>query len=185
MGCYISSRWARSFHWQRESTTGGVLKNMKLVVMSDTHLSDVTDPFRAICDKYCHDADMVIHLGDWTRAAVLDYLERYPLQAVAGNMDDHQIHSRLPVKRVIQVNRFRIGIIHGWGAARDLRSRLKTQFADVHAVFFGHTHQPLQMEEDGLFWFNPGSVFSGRGQIQGSVGVVHVDRQLQGEIIVL
>jgi putative phosphoesterase len=165
--------------------TVGVLEDMKLVVMSDTHLSRVTDQFRGICERYCRDADMVVHLGDWTQAEVLDFLEQYPLQAVAGNMDDYSVHNRLPVKKVIQVNGFRIGIIHGWGSARDLQSRLKTQFADVHAIFFGHTHQPLQMEEHGLFWFNPGSVFSGRGQFQGTVGVVHVEQQLRGEIVVL
>jgi uncharacterized protein len=156
---------------------------MKLVVMSDTHLSRVTKEFRAICERYCQGADVVVHLGDLTRSVILDYLEQYPLQAVAGNMDDHNVHSRLPVKKVLQVGAFRIGLVHGWGAAADLRSRLKTQFADVNAIFFGHTHQPIQIEENGLLWFNPGSVFSGRGQSRGSLGVVHVDEQLRGEII--
>jgi uncharacterized protein len=159
--------------------------NMKLVVMSDTHLSQVTDDFKAICERLCTDADMVIHLGDLTGSVILDYLEQYPLQAVAGNTDDHNVHSRLPVKKVLQVKDFRIGIMHGWGSGRDLRQRLKMQFADVNAIFFGHTHQPLQTEENGLFWFNPGSVFLGRGQFQGSVGVVHVENRLRGEIIVL
>jgi uncharacterized protein len=163
----------------------GVPKNMKLVVMSDTHLSHVTDQFRAICERYCHDADMVMHLGDWTRSTVLDYLGQYPLQAVAGNMDDYSVHDRLPVKKVVEVNGFRIGMIHGWGAGGDLRKRLKAQFDDVHAIFFGHTHQPFQIEENGLFWFNPGSVFTGRGQFRGSVGVIHVEKRLRGEIIVL
>jgi uncharacterized protein len=158
---------------------------MKLVVMSDTHLSHVTDELKAICERYCRDADMVIHLGDWTRSAILDYLEQYPLQAVAGNTDESSIHHRLPVKKVIEVKGFRIGIIHGWGSGCDLRKRLKTQFDDVHAILFGHTHQPFQLEENGLFWFNPGSVFSGRGQIGGSVGVIRVEQQLHGEIIVL
>ena len=163
----------------------GVPKKMKLVVMSDTHLSHVTDPFKEICERYCRDADMVIHLGDWTRSAVLDYLEQYPLQAVAGNTDEYSIHHRLPVKKVIEAKGFRIGLIHGWGSGGDLRKRLKTQFDNVHAIFFGHTHQPLQLQENGLFWFNPGSVFTGRGQVRGSVGVVHVEQQLRGEIIVL
>jgi uncharacterized protein len=158
---------------------------MKLLVMSDTHLSRVTDQFKGVCDHYCAHADLVIHLGDWTQSEILDYLEQYPLQAVAGNMDDNHIHSRLPAKKVLQVNGFRIGLIHGWGSAGDLRKRLVTQFADVHAIFFGHTHKPLQTEENGLFWFNPGSVFSGRGAFQGSVGVVHVEEQLKGEIIAL
>jgi uncharacterized protein len=158
---------------------------MKLMVMSDTHLSHVTDEFKSICERLCADADMVIHLGDLARSAILDYLEQYPLQAVAGNTDDQVVHSRLPVKKVLQVNGFRIGIMHGWGLGSDLRRRLKSQFADVNAIFFGHTHQPLQMQENGLFWFNPGSVFMGRGQFQGSVGVVHVEHQLRGEIIEL
>jgi uncharacterized protein len=156
---------------------------MKLVVMSDTHLSRVTDEFKAICEHYCQGADLVIHLGDWTRCALLDYLERYPLQGVAGNTDDHCVHSRLPVKKVLQIDGFRIGLIHGWGSANDLRGRLKGQFADVDAIFFGHTHQPLHIQENGLFWFNPGSVFNGRGQFRGSIGVVHVEHQLRGEII--
>jgi uncharacterized protein len=156
---------------------------MKLVVMSDTHLSRVTNEFMAICEQYCQGADVVVHLGDLTRSVILDYLEQYPLQAVAGNMDDHSVHNRLPVKKVLQVGAFRIGLIHGWGAAGDLRKRLRTQFTDVNAIFFGHTHQPIEIEEDGLLWFNPGSVFSGRGQSRGSLGVVHVEEQLRGEII--
>ena len=79
---------------------------MKLVVMSDTHLSRVTDEFGAICEQYCRGADVVVHLGDLTRSVILDYLEQYPLQAVAGNMDDHNVHSRLPVKKVLQVGAF-------------------------------------------------------------------------------
>lgn len=153
------------------------------MVMSDTHLSRVTDEFKAVCEQYCDDADLVIHLGDWTRCALLDYLERYPLQAVAGNTDDSCVHSRLPVKRVLAVEGFRIGLIHGWGSAHDLRSRLKGQFTNVDAIFFGHTHQPLQLEENGLFWFNPGSVFNGRGQFRGSLGMIHVGQRLRGELI--
>lgn len=49
---------------------------------------------------------MVIHLGDWTCSAILDYLEQYTLHGVAGNIDDHSVHSRLPVKKVPQVDGF-------------------------------------------------------------------------------
>jgi putative phosphoesterase len=158
---------------------------MKLVVMSDTHLSRVTDEFKAICERLCSDADMLIHLGDLTQGPILDYLENYPLQAVAGNTDDEIVHLRLPVKKVLQVKGFRIGMMHGWGSVSDLRRRLKMQFTDVDAIFFGHTHQPLNIQENGLLWFNPGSVFMGRGQFQGSLGVVHVEHRLRGEIVEL
>lgn len=158
---------------------------MKIVVMSDTHLRHVTEEFAAICERFCRDAHMVIHLGDWTQPRVLDFLEQYPLQGVAGNTDDYSIHSRLPAKRILQLNGCRIGLIHGWGSVEDLRNRLKTQFSEVDAIFYGHSHQPLQVEEDGLFWFNPGSVFLGRSQFSGSLGIVHIGQSIRAEIIPL
>ena len=66
---------------------------MKIVVMSDTHLSQTTNEFKTLCSELCDDADMVIHLGDWDKVGILDYLEQYPLEAVAGNMDDYPIQS--------------------------------------------------------------------------------------------
>jgi uncharacterized protein len=158
---------------------------MKIIVMSDTHLSRVNQELELICARYCEGADMVIHCGDWTNAAVLDYFEQYPLEAVAGNMDDYVIHNRLPVKKVIRAMGFRIGIIHGWGSAFGLQHRLRQEFTDVDAILFGHTHQPMQTEEDGIFWFNPGSVFTGRGSLSRSLGILHIEDRIQGEIIAL
>lgn len=158
---------------------------MKIVVMSDTHLDCVTDEFKTICAPYCDDADMVIHLGDWVGSTVLDYLEQYPLEAVAGNMDSYDIRGRLPAKKVLYVKNYRIGIIHGWGSAYDLRSRLFKELPNVHAIFFGHTHQAMQVEENGVFWFNPGSVFMGRGNHRRSVGIVQIEDHLQAEIVPL
>jgi uncharacterized protein len=158
---------------------------MKIVVMSDTHLGQVTQEFSAICERFCHDADLVIHLGDWTKPVILDFLQQYPLQGVAGNTDDYSIHSRLPAKKVIAANGLRIGLIHGWGSVRDLQARIKAEFSDVDAIFFGHTHQPLQVKEDGVLWFNPGSVFMGRGQFSGTLGIVQVGEEIRGEIVSL
>lgn len=153
--------------------------------MSDTHLNQVTPQFEAVCERFCRGADLVIHLGDWTSATILDLLQEYPLQGVAGNTDGPSIHGRLPIKKEIGVNRYRIGLIHGWGSARDLPNRLKNQFCGVDAIFFGHTHLPLVCEANGIFWFNPGSVFLGRGEFSGTIGVVHIEDRIRGEIIVL
>lgn len=156
---------------------------MKIVVMSDTHLYRVNDDLKTICDRYCQDADRVIHLGDWVRGPILNYMEQYPLEAVAGNMDDHVIQNHLPAKKVIRLGGHRIGLIHGWGAASTLRSRLSQEFSNVDAIFFGHTHQPVQLQENGIFWFNPGSVFSGRGGSPPSLGIVYLQEQLRSEIV--
>lgn len=158
---------------------------MRIVVMSDTHLNHPTEEFREICSRYCDQADMVIHLGDWARSTILDYLEGYSLQAVAGNMDDHAILQRLPAKKVIRTGKYRLGIIHGWGSSRDLRQRLAREFEDVDAILYGHSHLPYVQRENGLLWFNPGSVFMGRGDLPGSIGILHADEELWGEIIPL
>ncbi len=155
------------------------------MVMSDTHLNHPTEEFREICSRYCDQADLVIHLGDWARSTILDYLEGYSLQAVAGNMDDHAILQRLPAKKVIRTGKYRLGIIHGWGSSRDLRQRLAREFEDVDAILYGHSHLPYVQRENGLLWFNPGSVFMGRGDLPGSIGILHADEELWGEIIPL
>jgi hypothetical protein len=151
--------------------------------MSDTHLSKATDEFKALCAEFCEDADMVIHLGDWDKIEILNYLERYPLEAVAGNMDDYSIQQRLPARKVLKVGPFRLGITHGWGPPGAIRARLKEEFTGVDAVLFGHTHQPLLFRENGTLWFNPGSVFLGRGTSRKTCGMLRIEDKIEAEIL--
>lgn len=156
---------------------------MKIVVMSDTHIREATAEFRALCSEYCDGADMVIHLGDWEKAAVLDYMEQYPLEAVCGNTDEYAIQERLPVKKVVSAGGFRLGLAHGWGPPSGIRLRLEQEFTGVDAILFGHTHQPLTLRENGLLWFNPGSVFLGRGTMQKSIGILRIEDEIEAEIV--
>jgi hypothetical protein len=158
---------------------------MNIVVMSDTHLNSATDELKKICSRFCDGADLVIHLGDWARAVILDFLETYPLEAVCGNMDDHVIRERLPAKKVLRLGGFRIGMAHGWGSGLDLPGRLLGEFQEVDAVLFGHTHQPLVRQSNGVFLFNPGSVFLGRGAHAQTLGILRLGERIEGEIIVL
>ncbi|MHC1744330.1 MAG: metallophosphoesterase family protein [Syntrophobacteraceae bacterium] len=158
---------------------------MKIVVMSDTHLNHATDELERICSRYCDGADLVIHLGDWACGSILNFMERYPLEAVCGNMDDHVIRERLPVKKVVHIGGFRVGMTHGWGSGYDLPRRLMGEFQGVDAMLFGHTHQPLVKQDNGVLLFNPGSVFLGRGTHAQTLGILHVEEGIQGEIVVL
>ena len=151
--------------------------------MSDTHLSTATDEFKALCSEFCDDADMVIHLGDWDKVEILNYLEQYPLEAVAGNMDDHLIQQRLPARKILKAGAFRLGITHGWGSPGGIRQRLEQEFTGVDAVLFGHTHQPLIFRENGLLWFNPGSVFLGRGVRGKASGYLRIQDKIEAEIL--
>jgi hypothetical protein len=156
---------------------------MKIVVMSDTHLGKVTDEFEALCSKFCDGADMVIHLGDWVSAEVLNYLERYPLQAVAGNMDDYFIQRRLPARKIVKAGPFYLGIVHGWGSPSGIRGRLAREFTGVDAVLFGHTHEPLILRENGLLWFNPGSLSPGRQSSGKTIGILTIQNEIDAAIL--
>jgi uncharacterized protein len=159
---------------------------MKIAVLSDTHLYQVTDEFQTVFDRYCNGVDLVIHLGDFVKHSILAFLEQHPLEAVAGNMDDAYIQERLPSRKIIKAEGCRIALIHGWGPAYDLRDRLRSEFSGVDAVLFGHTHQALELVENGVLWFNPGSVFTGRGVHPRSMGLLHIqDRSIRGEIVPL
>ncbi len=158
---------------------------MKIVVMSDTHLDRVTEDFGNLCAQFCRKTDMVIHLGDWTRASLLNFMEQYPLEAVAGNMDEESVLDRLPVKKVVEAGGFRMGIIHGWGSASGLERKLAEQFQGVDAILFGHTHQPVIRRENGLLWFNPGSVYAGRGPHRRTLGVLEIGERIEASILEL
>ena len=159
---------------------------MKIVVISDTHLRKANPDLERICDQYCRDADLVIHLGDFTSAPVLDFLEQYPLEAVAGNMDEAPVYNRLPSKKIIRAGNHRIALVHGWGGYKDLRDRLRPGFTDVDAVLYGHTHEPCNQRENGILWFNPGSFSLGRGELERSIGILEVSEDtIEGRIIAL
>ena len=156
---------------------------MKIIVMSDTHLSKPTAEFKALCSEFCDDADMVIHLGDMETVEMLNYLEQYPLEAVAGNMDHYSIHERLPARKIVKAGAFRLGIVHGWGSPVGIRQRIEQQFTGVDAILFGHSHMPFIFQENGLLWFNPGSVFLGRGGPRKSIGVLRIQDKIEAEIV--
>ena len=156
---------------------------MNIVVMSDTHLYEVTPQFEALCERYCRGADLVIHLGDIVGQTVLDYLHQFPFEGVCGNMDGSGIRRQLPAKKILRLGKYRVGLIHGWGAAVELPESLCAEFQDVDVVMFGHTHEPLQHRANGILWFNPGSVSAGRRGSPCSLGLVRVDTGFHADIV--
>lgn len=158
---------------------------MNIVVLSDTHLTRVTQELRALCARYCDAADLVVHLGDWTAGCVLDYFEQYRLEAVCGNMDDLAVRMRLPTKKIFRVGSHCIGLTHGWGYGGDIQAQLLQAFDGVDVILFGHTHRPLVERVDGRLLVNPGSVFSGRGPQGRTLAWLRAGTLLHAEIIEL
>lgn len=156
----------------------------RIGVLSDTHLRRQDAAQAARVMEQFRGVDLILHAGDLTDLAVLDYLEAPEVIAVAGNMDGPLVNSELPVKRIISVEGKKIGLIHGWGAPMGLVGRVAREFQGVDAVVFGHSHRPTNLVKDGVLYFNPGS--AGRGLIgSGTVGLLTVDQDITGEIIKL
>ncbi len=158
---------------------------MKIGVMSDTHLRQITNDLRKVVEGIFSDADMILHAGDIVSPTVLNYLESAKVIAVSGNMDPYETSQSLPEKRVIEAESFKIGLIHGWGPPQGLAQKLRKEFEQIDCLVFGHSHQPLNARFGNVLYFNPGSMtFSSRSSKK-SVGILHIHDTIEGEIITL
>lgn len=132
---------------------------MNVAVISDTHLPRGTRRIPVACLERMRSADLILHAGDVTVAAVLEELEMLgpPVRAVHGNMDDATLHDRLPDTLVADVSGLRIGMTHDAGPRVGREERLVARFPSCAAVIYGHTHEP-QVALVGETWIlNPGS----------------------------
>jgi putative phosphoesterase len=155
----------------------------KLGVISDTHLRSPDATLERIVKGYFADVDLIVHLGDYVDPSIIGYLrEQKEFFGVAGNMDPPVIRDTLPFKRVLEIEKHRIGIIHGWGAPFGLEAKVQREFDGVQAILYGHTHKAVSHQKGGTIFFNPGSAgrsFSGRP----SIGILSIKETIQGEII--
>lgn len=129
---------------------------MKIVVLSDTHSKDLP---KQLLDEL-KTVDLILHAGDL--CSVEDYeslLKIAKTEAVCGNMDCHELKTRLPKRKIITCEFVNIGLYHGRGSAVSVFNTVKEEFEndDVNVVVFGHSHQPFNEEIDNVLYFNPGS----------------------------
>jgi len=158
---------------------------VKIGVISDTHISDSSKKIPEDIANIFFNVDLIIHAGDLTNICITEELNSIAkTEAVRGNMDDDS--NCLPIKKILDISNFKIGIIHGYGAPQDIRNRIKKEFPPVDVIIYGHTHTPYNKVEDGILFFNPGSPTDKRFSPYNSVGILEIqDRKITGEIIKL
>ena len=157
---------------------------MKIGVISDTHLYVPTKELYGLMDGIFSGVSMVLHAGDLTGLDILDAFTETRLFAVSGNMDSYDVIEMFPVKRVVEVEGLRIGLIHGFGFYGNIEDGIRNSFSNVDAIVYGHTHKPANHVKDGVLMFNPGA-FSGSSssKIGRSVGILTIDKGITGKII--
>ncbi len=135
---------------------------MRVIVFSDSH-GDVRPMEKAL--SVIGQFDAVIHLGDIERD--VRWLEKnysqYPIYAVLGNND---FYGGRPAELTAELGGARLYLCHGHtrGVRRDHEGLIAAARArGCTAALFGHTHVPVDVREEGLLIFNPGSCAQPRG----------------------
>jgi putative phosphoesterase len=145
-------------------------------VISDTH--GLLRPQALAALAGC---DPIIHAGDIGNPDVLARLGALALvHAVRGNVDHGAWSANLPVTQRIEIDGFRICVLH-------ILAELDPQAADnVDAVIYGHSHQPKVETKNGTLFFNPGSAGPRRFRLPITVGRMTAEHgKLRAEIVEL
>lgn len=159
---------------------------MRIGVVSDTHFQHVSaglDAMERLCAGPFAGVDLVLHAGDLVKPELLDLLVDPPILAVRGNCDP--AHPDLPLRRVLEFDGVRIGMLHGWGPSGDLLPRVLAEFDDVRldVLVYGHSHHPCCELIDGVLCLNPGSPTDRRKAPFHSVGLLELGEVTRGRII--
>lgn len=154
-------------------------KLITLGVVSDTHLKNGDLRFFDLVEKYFKNCSTILHAGDIIDVNIFEGIDK-EIIAVSGNMD---FCSSLPVKRIIEFEKVKIGLTHAYGPPQDLEKRVLKEFSQVHCVVFGHSHKPMMTTIDGVLLFNPGSPFDNRYGTKPTIGFLDIiDGKITGRI---
>ncbi len=129
---------------------------MRILIVSDTHGNQSA---LFMVREVAGPVDAIIHLGDGeVDAALLSAVEEIPLLRIAGNCD---LGSSAPRELVCEWKGVRLLLCHGdrYGVKTGLSRLIERGIAaGVDGVLYGHTHQALAEQHDGLWLINPGTL---------------------------
>ncbi|WP_240375997.1 metallophosphoesterase family protein [Bacillus piscicola] len=154
---------------------------MKAVVIADTHMRKREQKLPSRLIEELQTADVIIHAGDWQSTFVYAELKKYgEVTGVFGNVDGEEMKSLLPEKRIMEVNGWKIGIVHGHGNKKTTEQRAVEAFTEpLDIIIFGHSHLPLLRYKGKTMLFNPGSPTAKRKLPHYSFGILHLGEEMQ------
>ncbi|ALX48851.1 metallophosphoesterase family protein [Lentibacillus amyloliquefaciens] len=158
---------------------------MKIVVTGDTHLK-ASGKLPSRLTEACLSADLIIHTGDWKSVEVLNELSRYgEVTGVCGNIDGEIIQERLPVKQLLEIDRFKIGVVHGHGEKKTTERRAIEAFSEEQpdVIIFGHSHIPMIRYLKKQLLLNPGSPTDKRTLPYYSFAILTISDEIHAELV--
>ena len=157
---------------------------MKIAVLADTHIPKRAKRLPNTAFPLLEKADAIIHAGDVVSEEFLNSLrELAPVYAVLGNND---LTLSLPERLELTFENVAIAVMHDTGASQGRARRMRKSFPSADILIFGHSHMPMNVVEEDLLLFNPGSPTDRRQQPNYTMGMLTIeDGQARAEIIVL
>lgn len=145
----------------------------RILVISDSHHSEknLIKVFSQL-----ESVDMILHLGDnFKDCEVIRSISNVELYGVLGNCD---INVKGLNDQIVTVEDKKIFMTHGHNYnVKYSLDRLYYKALEIEAdiVLFGHTHQMLNVIENNIVFFNPGSITSPRGSKYKTYGIIEID----------
>jgi putative phosphoesterase len=152
---------------------------MRIGLISDTHIPGGAMEMPEEVARAFEGVKLILHSGNIFNSATLDWLERIAPVKAAGSVDrDHQSWNdpRVAEKQIVEVEGHTIGVIHDlavpgiggqvypgtiaayYPANASLSTDMEKIFdSKVSIVIFGHTHEAMAEEHNGVLLINPGS----------------------------
>ncbi len=158
-------------------------KKIKVGVISDTHLEDYDDKMRRKVAEHFGDADIILHAGDMVDLRVLKIFGGKEIKAVCGNMDNYSVREKFLDHLLFEIKGFKFLLIHGWGSPWDIEERISAGFKDVNCIVYGHTHKPANHKKGNVLFFNPGSAVDRYFTSSKTMGILEIDKDIEGRII--
>ena len=133
-------------------------------------ISDTHDLLRPQARHALAGVAHILHAGDICTGQVLTELAGIaPVTAVRGNNDRGAWARELQATALVEIGGVSLYMVHDL-AELDIDPRA----AGVHAVIYGHSHQPRIEERAGVLYVNPGSAGPRRFKLPISVGFLEI-----------
>jgi len=158
---------------------------LKIGVISDTHLTCCDGCLTSLLHNYFLDVDLILHAGDLVDISVLDAFIGKDVKAVFGNMDPIAVRKVLPDRLIINIDNYKIGLIHGWGMPFGIEKKILDEIGHVDCLIYGHTHKAANDVKNGVLFFNPGSATDKRFASCNTVGILEIGEKIKGTIVKL
>ncbi|GGD22101.1 metallophosphoesterase family protein [Pontibacillus salipaludis] len=155
---------------------------MRIIVISDTHMPKKGEAFPESLIQELRHVDLIIHAGDWSSRGIYEALVSYgEVKGVQGNVEEDEIRELLPEKLLLEIDGYKIGVVHGHGEKKTTEKRVIEAFEEeeVDLIIFGHSHLPLTRWVKKTLLFNPGSLMDKRKLPYGSYGIIDTSNGLR------